>query len=110
MSNPISPKVTSGAVAGVLAAALLPYITPDLFAGLGKYSGLVYGLVIAVVVTLAGYFKADPLRATPAPADAPVGAPAVPEAPATPPVSFAATQAKLDAIPVAEVTPTFNGE
>lgn len=70
MVTPISPKVTASAVSGVIAAAILAnitLITPDLFAGTGKWSGLIYGLVIAVASTLAGWLKNDPLRTTDGP-------------------------------------------
>lgn len=67
MKTPVSPKVTASAVAGIIAAAVLAninLITPDLFTGLGKWSGLVYGLVITLAVTTAGWLKSDPLRST----------------------------------------------
>ena len=78
MQTPISPKVTAAGLAGVISALLLSVITlitPDLFDGLGKWSGLAYGLTIAVVTAVAGYLKTDPLRVTqPAPAGPPVPA------------------------------------
>ena len=112
MKTPISPKVTAAGLAGVISALLLSVITlitPDLFDGLGKWSGLAYGLTIAVVTAVAGYLKNDPLRVTqPVPSDPPAPEPAavVVNAPATavndpaPAVSFAPTQARIDAASV----------
>lgn len=78
MQTPISPKVTAAGLAGVISALLLSVITlitPDLFDGLGKWSGLAYGLTIAVVTAVAGYLKNDPLRVTqPVPSEPPTPA------------------------------------
>lgn len=104
MKTPVSPKVTASAIAAVIAGLVLAninLITPDLFAGLGKWSGLVYALTIAVITTAAGWAKSDPLRS--APADpAPASTPAEPTAPAT--VFPAAAVASAEAAPV-EVAP-----
>lgn len=70
MKTPISPKVTASVLAGLFASIILAnitLITPDLFAGLGKWAGLADGLTIAVVTAVAGYLKTDPLRVTPPP-------------------------------------------
>jgi len=108
--TPISPKVTAAGLAGVISALLLSVITlitPDLFDGLGKWSGLAYGLTIAVVTAVAGYLKNDPLRVVPPTEDtkpAPaadsvtVNAPTTAAEPAAP-TTFTATQAKIDALP-----------
>jgi hypothetical protein len=114
MNTPISPKVTAAGLAGVISALLLSVITlitPDLFDGLGKWSGLAYGLTIAVVTAVAGYLKNDPLRVTQAPetaAPAPAADSVVVNAPATTaepaaPTTFTATAAKIDALPPAPV-------
>ena len=116
MQTPISPKVTAAGLAGVISALLLSVITlitPDLFDGLGKWSGLAYGLTIAVVTAVAGYLKNDPLRVVPPAEDtkpAPaadsvtVNAPATAAEPAAP-TTFTATQAKIDALPAEPVIP-----
>ena len=94
MKTPISPKVTAAGLAGVISALLLSVITlitPDLFDGLGKWSGLAYGLTIAVVTAVAGYLKDDPLRAT-----QPVHA-----EPSAPTTTFTETAAKIAALPEA---------
>ena len=117
MKTPISPKVTAAGLAGVISALLLSVITlitPDLFDGLGKWSGLAYGLTIAVVTAVAGYLKNDPLRVTqpdPSEPPAPAAAAVVVNAPATAaepaaPTTFTATAAKIDALPdMAPVVP-----
>ncbi|QDG61252.1 hypothetical protein [Pseudarthrobacter sp. NIBRBAC000502771] len=117
MKTPISPKVTAAGLAGVISALLLSVITlitPDLFDGLGKWSGLAYGLTIAVVTAVAGYLKNDPLRVTqPVPTEppAPAAAAVVVNAPATAAepaaaTTFTATAAKIDALPdMAPVVP-----
>jgi hypothetical protein len=110
MNTPISPKVTAAGLAGVISALLLSVITlitPDLFDGLGKWSGLAYGLTIAVVTAVAGYLKTDPLRILPPATDdkpAPAADSVVVNAPATTaepaaPTTFTATAAKIDALP-----------
>ena len=102
-TTPVSPKVTASAIAAVIAGLVLAninLITPDLFAGLGKWSGLVYALTIAVITTAAGWAKSDPLRTAPAdpgPA-APVAKPA--EAPVVPAIVFPAA-----AVAAAEASP-----
>jgi predicted lipid-binding transport protein (Tim44 family) len=100
MKIPVSPKVTASGLAAIIAGlflANLDLITPDLFSGLGKWSGLVYALTIAIVTTVAGWLKSDPLRtaglaaqaadnAQPAPDAAVVNAPATVAEPAAPAV------------------------
>lgn len=118
MQTPISPKVTAAGLAGVISALLLSVITlitPDLFDGLGKWSGLAYGLTIAVVTAVAGYLKTDPLRVTqPTPTDPPapaadtvtVNAPATAAEPAAPSTFPAAkVEAALAAPAPVEVAP-----
>lgn len=103
------PKVVAAVIGGIVASALLSnltLITPDLFDGLGKFSGLVYGLTITLVIGVCGWLKSDatasadtPVPSTPAPDAKPADAPA---APAT---TFpAAAVASAEAAPV-EVTP-----
>jgi len=110
LETPISPKVTAAGLAGIISALLLSVvtlITPDLFDGLGKWSGLAYGFTIALVTVVAGYLKNDPLRVVPpveSPAPAPaadsvtVNAPTTAAEPAAP-TTFTATQSKIDALP-----------
>lgn len=65
MANPISPKVTASGLTGLITTLLLAVvtlITPDMFTGLGKWSSLAYGLVIALASAVAGWLKTDPLR------------------------------------------------
>jgi hypothetical protein len=108
-STPVSPKVTAGASTGAIVGLLLSYassVQPDMFAFLGKWQGFAFLLFTLAVSAGTAWVKSDPLRA----AAAPVAVPDVPEAPATPAVSFAPTQAKLDALPVesaTEVTPVY---
>jgi hypothetical protein len=113
--TPVSPKVTAGAVAGVIAAAVLAnisLITPDLFTGLGKWSGLVYGLVITIAVSGAGWLKGDPLRdagaaAAPAPeSPAPAPLPPVVQNIVAPAKTFPAAAIAAVTEPVAPVTVT----
>jgi hypothetical protein len=78
-----TPKVAAAAVAGIIAAALLAnldLITPDLFDGLGKWSHLVYGLTIALVMSAAGWLKSEgnaPTGTPPTPQPGPVPLPAI---------------------------------
>jgi hypothetical protein len=88
-----TPKVAAAGVAGIIAAALLAnidLITPDLFEGLGKWSHLVYGLTIALVMYVAGWLKSEAGSDTPPP-------PQPEPAPATTPA--------LEAVPAAEPAP-----
>jgi hypothetical protein len=109
MNTPVSPKVKAGAnCAGyaTLILTLLSTLTPDSLSFLGHLAPAAYGVVVGGTYAIGAYLKADPLRAAPGP----VAVPDVPEATATPAVSFAPTQAKLDALPVepaAEVTPVY---
>ena len=57
-----TPKVAAAVIGGVVASALIAnvtLITPDLFDGLGKWSGLVYGLTITLVMGGAGWLKSE---------------------------------------------------
>lgn len=108
-NTPISPKVTAAGIAGIIASLLLSVvtlITPDLFAGLGNWSGPAYGLTIAVVTSVAGYLKADPLRdlghslTLPTVPDEPAPAAPITVAPAA---TFPA--AKIDALPTEAPAP-----
>lgn len=95
-TTPLSPKVTASTVTAVLVTSILAnvtLITPDLFAGLGQYGPLAYGVIIAAAGALAGWWKSDPLRATP-----PTPAPSPSPAPDVPPPA--------DVVPVYETTPT----
>jgi hypothetical protein len=100
-TTPISPKVSAGINWGIiatLAVGVLTSITPDMLAGLGPYQSMVFVLIGAGITALRAYLKPDPLRdigavvaGTKAPA--PVA-----------PVSFAPTQARIDALPALEAT------
>jgi hypothetical protein len=70
-------------------AAILPYITPDLFSGLGRFSGLAYGLTLVLVPVLVGFFTKDPLRVPDNTKTGTLAAPQVPAAlsPETTPVT-----------------------
>jgi len=57
-----TPKVSAAVIGGIIASAILAnvtLITPDLFDGLGKWSGLVYGLTITLVMGAAGWLKSE---------------------------------------------------
>lgn len=57
-----TPKVAAAAVAGIIASTILAnvdLITPELFDGLGKWSHLVYGLVITLAMSGAGWLKSE---------------------------------------------------
>jgi len=57
-----TPKVAAAVIGGVVASALIAnvtLITPDLFDGLGKWAGLVYGLTITLVMGAAGWLKSE---------------------------------------------------
>lgn len=98
--TPVSPKVTAGGVwAGyaTLLLALLSTVTPDSLAFMGHLAPLGYGVVIGGSYALGAFLKTDPLRA-PAAAATVINLP-----PASAPVSFAATQARLDAAAAAEI-------
>lgn len=63
--NTVSPKVIASAVTSIVLIAVIAgigAITPELFAGLGQWAGVVYAAVVAVGGALAGYVKSDPLR------------------------------------------------
>jgi hypothetical protein len=81
-----TPKVAAAVIGGIVASALIAnvtLITPDLFDGLGKWAGLVYGLTITLVMGAAGWLKSE--SGTPAedPAPQPAATVEVPAAPAT---------------------------
>jgi hypothetical protein len=91
------PKVVAAVVGGIIASAILSnitLITPDLFTGLGKASGLVYGLTITLIMGLCGWLKSEAASGDDTASDTPPA----PQPDAAPAVSFAATQAKLDAL------------
>jgi hypothetical protein len=105
-STPISPKVTSGGVwAGyaTLILALLNTVTPDSLTFLGHLAPLGYGVVIGGSYALGAWLKTDPLRAAKPGPDGSFNITSLP--PASAPVSFAPTQARLDAAAAAEVEP-----
>lgn len=61
----ISPKVIASSVTSlalIVIVGAISAITPDLFAGLGAWGGVVYAAVVALGGALAGYIKRDPLR------------------------------------------------
>jgi hypothetical protein len=102
----ISPKVTAGSATGAIVGLLLSYassVQPDMFAFLGRWQGFAFLLFTLAVSAGGAWLKNDPLRA-PAASVVPESAPDVPPAAAT---SFAPIQAKLDALPVVEVTPEY---
>lgn len=112
MSNKLTPtpKVSAAVIGGIIASAILAnvtLITPDLFDGLGKWSGLVYGLTITLVMGAAGWLKSE--SDIPATGDAATtaetrAAPVVPElAPAT---VFPAAKVEAAIAPVEPVTVT----
>lgn len=119
-TNPVSPKIWAGANAAVIAGlviTLLGTLQPGSLDFLGKWAPLVYALVTVAVYSARAYLKQDSLRdagvaalqsaADQAAAAAAAAAkqtslaatalPTVNPAPAPVPVSFAATQDKLDA-------------
>lgn len=72
MANKLAPtpKVAAAVLGGIIASAILAnvtLITPDLFEGLGKWSGLVYGLTITLVMGAAGWLKSEGDKAGDAP-------------------------------------------
>jgi hypothetical protein len=115
------PKVVAAVIGGIIASAVLSnvtLITPDLFTGLGKASGLVYGLTITLVIGVCGWLKSDatsaadssaqpdPATVTPAPVDALTAPPSV-----YPSDAVAAAEAPVEVTPIIpgaapEVTPT----
>lgn len=103
------PKVVAAVIGGIVASALLSnltLITPDLFDGLGKFSGLVYGLTITLVIGVCGWLKSDATASADpaAPAEpAPVEKPA--DAPAAPATTFPAAAVAAAEAPPVEVTP-----
>ncbi|MGO4583653.1 hypothetical protein AB4Z38_07160 [Arthrobacter sp. 2RAF6] len=95
------PKVVAAVVGGIIASAVLSnisLITPDLFTGLGKASGLVYGLTITLIIGVCGWLKSDGAPSDPQKDATASDTPSVPQPDASPATSFAATQAKLDAL------------
>lgn len=101
-----TPKVSAAVIGGIIASAILAnitLITPDLFDGLGKWSGLVYGLTITLVMGAAGWLKSE--------GDAPASeeTPAVEVAPAAPATVFPAAKVEAASAPVepVAVTPVF---
>jgi hypothetical protein len=122
MKTTISPKVWAGAnVATILAlvVTLCGALTPDSLDFLGKWAPLVYSLITIAAFAITAYLKTDSLRdagvaalqkaadeaAAAALASKQTSLAATAVDPAAP-VSFASTQAKVDALP-AEVTPVF---
>lgn len=118
-----TPKVAAAVVGGIIASAFLAnitLITPDLFDGLGKWSGLVYGLTITLVMGVCGWLKSEEAKAEGdaqgAPAsDTPVASQATVAAEPAPAATFpkAAVEAALaaaePATPAApaEITPVY---
>jgi hypothetical protein len=117
METPISPKVIVSVIVGIVLTALVSNvsaITPDMLDFLGPWKLFVFGSLITALMGLAAWWKTDPLRVTPPAADeATAAALASKQTPLTPAaVSFASTQAKVDALPAepaapVEVTPVF---
>lgn len=108
------PKVVAAVVGGIIASAVLSnitLITPDLFTGLGKASGLVYGLTITLVMGICGWLKSEGTAVSGDASQATAGdTPPVPQpdalrAPATFPT--VATEAALAAAEPAPVTPVY---
>ncbi|GGH93694.1 hypothetical protein ACFFGR_09085 [Arthrobacter liuii] len=109
-----TPKVAAAAIGGIIASALLAnitLITPDLFDGLGKFSSLVYGLTITLVMFAAGWLKSEGSTAaqdeTATAAEAPVTAPAAPVEVHAPATVFPAAKVEAAAVEPVAVTPVF---
>lgn len=114
-----TPKVSAAVIGGIIASAVLAnvtLITPDLFDGLGKWSGLVYGLTITLVMGAAGWLKSESdspaTEPTDKPAEAPTAGPVILTAPAS---TFPAAKVEAAASPAPEpvvepvtVTPVFD--
>jgi hypothetical protein len=122
METPISPKVIVSVIVGIVLTALVSNvsaITPDMLDFLGPWKLFVFGSLITALMGLAAWWKTDPLRVTPPAAEAAAVAPKQASLAADAndytvkvPVSFASTQAKVDALPAepvapVEVTPVF---
>lgn len=127
MANKLTPtpKVAAAVLGGIIASAILAnitLITPDLFEGLGKWSGLVYGLTITFVMGAAGWLKSEGDKANgdsaeSVPAETPAAT--IPQPPATaatvsaPATQFPAAKVEaaqafaLAAVEPAEVQPVF---
>lgn len=116
MANKLAPtpKVAAAVLGGIIASAILAnitLITPDLFDGLGKWSGLVYGLTITLVMGAAGWLKSEGDNASgaasdqSAPADIPTAT--IPPIVYAPAATFpkAAVDAAVAAAPLAAVEP-----
>lgn len=102
-NTPVSPKVKAGAnwaAYATLALTLLSTLTPDSLGFLGHLAPLAYGVVVGATYALGAYLKADPLRASDAPADT---APTV-SAPATVDVTPAVVTVDAPVVSVPEVT------
>ena len=81
----ISPKVIVSFVVGIVLTSLLTNIgaiTPEMLDFLGPWKYFVLGTLVTIAQAVAAWWKTDPLRnQEPAPAEAPVPAPAAPVAP-----------------------------
>lgn len=108
-----TPKVSAAVIGGIVASAILAnvtLITPDLFDGLGKWSGLVYGLTITLVMGAAGWLKSEGETPAANEADKPAESPAAPvELPIAPAAVFPAAKVEAAIAPVepVAVTPVF---
>lgn len=122
MANKLTPtpKVAAAVLGGIIASAILAnvtLITPDLFEGLGKWSGLVYGLTITLVMGAAGWLKSEGDNAAgsdqTAPAETPAAKVTVSDTNAAPAATFpaakveAAQASALAAVEPAPVAPVF---
>lgn len=61
----VSPKVTAGALVGVVLTVLVAVIaavTPDMLAGLGAWGVLIFAGLVALGQAITAYLKRDPLR------------------------------------------------
>lgn len=99
-----TPKVSAAVIGGILASAILAnvtLITPDLFEGLGKWSGLVYGLTITLVMGAAGWLKSE--GGTAAQDETGTAAETSAEAPAAPAHETAHETAPATVFPAAKV-------
>jgi len=113
-----TPKVSAAVIGGIIASAILAnvtLITPDLFDGLGKWSGLVYGLTITLVMGAAGWLKSEGDTPAANEGSKPAETPTAPAAPVSisdlaPAFTFPAAKVEAATAPVIEpvtVTPVF---
>ena len=66
--NQISPKVIAAAIVGLVISALasnVTALTPHLFDFLGPWALFWFGVVTTLIISLAAWWKTDPLRVLP---------------------------------------------